>query len=235
MKRISVIVPTYNEDEGLEEFLKQFERQTLPRTDFELIVVDGDSADRTREIAGVYADRVIIQQSEGVGGARNDGFRAAEAPIVATTDADVRLPETWLERILEDFEDPDVVAVCGPDGPIEHDSKSKLVFLVLRNIIYVGSKMGIYCTGGGNSAFRKEAVLSIGGYKPLPHSDDVEIAFRIKDLGKIVYDKDLFVRVSTRRMEKDGYLPTLLTWLKGDLLLFLGKPIPEKSYAKKDY
>ena len=235
MKKISIIVPTYNEDEGLEEFLKQFEKQTLPRGNFELIVVDGDSTDGTREIAGVYADKVIIQQSKGIGGARNDGFRAAGAPIVATTDADVRLPQTWLERILEDFEDSDVVAVCGPDGPIENDSKSKLVFFVLRNIIYVGSKMGIYCTGGGNSAFKKDAVLSIGGYKPLPHSDDVEIAFRMKELGKIVYDRDLFVRVSTRRMERDGYLPTLLTWLKGDLLLFLGKPIPEKSYAKKDY
>lgn len=235
MKRISVIVPTYNEDEGLEEFLKQFEKQTLPRGNFELIVVDGDSTDGTRETAGVYADKVIIQQSKGIGGARNDGFRAAEAPIVATTDADVRLPQAWLERILEDFEDSDVVAVCGPDGPIENDSKSKLVFFVLRNIIFVGSKMGVYCTGGGNSAFKKEAVLSIGGYKPLPHSDDVEIAFRMKELGKIVYDRDLFVRVSTRRMERDGYLPTLLTWLKGDLLLFLGKSIPEKSYAKKDY
>ncbi|MCJ2563860.1 MAG: glycosyltransferase family 2 protein, partial [Candidatus Thermoplasmatota archaeon] len=128
MKRISVIVPTYNEDEGLEEFLKQFEKQTLPRGNFELIVVDGDSTDGTREIAGVHADKVIIQQSKGIGGARNDGFRAAGAPIVATTDADVRLPQTWLERILEDFEDSDVVAVCGPDGPIENDSKSKLVF-----------------------------------------------------------------------------------------------------------
>jgi glycosyltransferase involved in cell wall biosynthesis len=235
MKRISVIVPTYNEDAGLEEFLRQFDRQTLPRREFELIVVDGDSTDGTRDIAGEYADKVIIQQSDGVGGARNDGFRVAEAPIVATTDADVRLPPNWLERILKDFEDPGVVAVCGPDGPIERNPKSGLVFFLLRNIIYVGSKMGIYCTGGGNSAFRKDAVLSIGGYNPLPHSDDVEIAFRIKELGKIVYDKELFVRVSTRRMEKDGYLPTLLTWLKGDLLLFMGKSIPEKSYAKKDY
>ena len=235
MKRISVIIPTYNEDEGLEEFLEQFDRQTLPRREFELIVVDGDSTDRTREIAGIYADRVIIQQSEGIGGARNDGFRVAEAPIVATTDADVRLPQTWLEKILGDFEDPDVVAVCGPDGPIDENPKSRLVFFILRNIIYVGSKMGVYCTGGGNSAFKKDAVLSIGGYKPLAHSDDVEIAFRIKNLGEIVYDKNLFVKISTRRMEQDGYLPTLLTWLKGDLLVFLGKPIPGKSYAKKDY
>ncbi|MFQ6128105.1 MAG: glycosyltransferase [Thermoplasmata archaeon] len=235
MKKISVVIPTYNEDKGLEKFLKQFEEQTLSRELFELIIVDGNSTDKTREIARSFADKVILQESEGIGGARNDGFRVAVAPMVATTDADVRLPTTWLERILDNFRDPDVVAVCGPDGPIEKTSKSRLVYFLLRNIIYVGSKMGIYCTGGGNSAFRKDAFLKIGGYKPLSHSDDVEIAFRIKEHGKIVYDKDLFVRISTRRMEKDGYLPTLLTWLKGDLLLFLGKPISEKSYAKRGY
>lgn len=235
MKRISVVIPTFNEDKGLEGFLKQFDKQTLPRELFELIIVDGNSTDRTREIAKKLADKVILQKSEGIGGARNDGVLAAEAPIVATTDADVRLPRFWLERILDDFQDSDVVAVCGPDGPMEETPKSRLVFFLLENIIYIGSKMGIYCTGGGNSAFRKNVFLEIGGYKPLPHSDDVEIAFRIKEHGKVVYDRDLFVRISTRRMEKDGYLPTLLTWLKGDMLVFLGKPIPQKSYAKKDY
>ncbi|MFQ6106545.1 MAG: glycosyltransferase [Thermoplasmata archaeon] len=235
MKRISVVVPTYNEDKGLEGFLKQFEKQTLPREEFELIVVDGESTDRTREIAEAYADKVIIQEGEGIGGARNDGARVAEAPIVATTDADVLLPPIWLEKILEDFKDTDVVAVCGPDGPIERTPKSRFIYFLLRNIIYVGSKMGLYCTGGGNSAFRKDAFAKIGGYKSLPHSDDVEIAFRMKQLGRIVYDKDLFVRISTRRMEKDGYLSTLLTWLKGDVHLLLGRAIPEKSYAKRDY
>ncbi|MFQ5883486.1 MAG: glycosyltransferase [Thermoplasmata archaeon] len=235
MKRISVVIPTYNEAKRLEGFLKQFEKQTLPREDFELIVVDGDSTDKTGEIASSYADKVILQESEGIGGARNDGFRVAEAPIVATTDADVRLPPIWLEKILENFGDRDVVAVCGPDGPIERTKKSTFIYFLLRNIIYVGSKVGIYCTGGGNSAFRKDAFTRIGGYRSLPHSDDVEIALRMKGLGKIVYDRNLFVRISTRRMEKDGYLPILLTWLKGDLFLFLGKPIPEKSYAKKDY
>jgi glycosyltransferase involved in cell wall biosynthesis len=235
MKRISVVIPTFNEDKGLDRFLRQFDRQTLPRELFELIIVDGNSTDKTRDIAKEYADKVILQESEGIGGARNDGVLAAKAPIVATTDADVKLPRIWLERILDDFRDSGVVAVCGPDGPMEETLKSRLVFFLLKNIIYLGSKMGIYCTGGGNSAFRKDIFLEIGGYKPLPHSDDVEIAFRIKEHGRIVYDKDLFVRISTRRMETDGYLPTLLTWLKGDLLVFLGKPIPQKSYAKKDY
>ena len=78
-KEITVVVPTYNEEKGLEKFLKQFKNQTLPRSKYELIIVDGDSTDNTRQIAEKYADKVIIQKSKGVGGARNDGVELASA------------------------------------------------------------------------------------------------------------------------------------------------------------
>ena len=84
---ISVVVPTYNEEKNIERCLQSLHSQTIPRESIEIIVVDGDSLDRTREIAEPLADKVIIQTSIGVGGARNDGFNVAEAPLVATTDA----------------------------------------------------------------------------------------------------------------------------------------------------
>jgi len=67
---ISVVIPTYNEEKNIERCLRALEEQTIPREDFEIIVVDGQSSDRTIEIAQRYADRVIQQVSEGVGGAR---------------------------------------------------------------------------------------------------------------------------------------------------------------------
>ncbi len=235
MPRLSVVVPTYNEAAGIEAFLTQFDAQTLPRDAFEVIVVDGDSTDGTPEIAARRADRVIRQVSKGVGGARNDGVRVAEAPVVATTDADVLLPSDWLARILAHFDHPDVVAVCGPDGPIEQDWKARLTFLFLRNLIRIFARLGIYTTGGGNSAFRRDVFLRIGGYRSLPHSDDVEIAFRLKREGRIVYDPRLFVRLSTRRMEKNGYGNTLLTWLRGDLKVLFGGEIEDVPYARQRY
>ncbi|MEE9116655.1 MAG: hypothetical protein V3U09_07145, partial [Thermoplasmata archaeon] len=77
--------------------------------------------------------------------------------------------------------------------------------------------------------------LEAGGYKSLPHSDDVEIGFRLMKMGKIVYDKEQFVELSVRRMEKDGYINTLLTWLKGDLRIMFGLDIAGKGYAKQKY
>ena len=233
--KVSVVVPTFHEEARIEAFLRQFERQTLPRSEFEVIVVDGGSEDRTREIATRYADRVILQTSEGIGGARNDGVAIALADIVATTDADCHVPDAWLERIVRHFEDPAVVAVVGPDGPFEPRRKARLLFFLVRGIVRLASIAGVYTTGGGNSAFRKDAFQAVGGYRPLAHSDDVDLGLRIRGKGRIVYDPALFVRFSVRRLEKQGYARTLLTWLRGDVKLLAGKDLEGATNARTAY
>jgi cellulose synthase/poly-beta-1,6-N-acetylglucosamine synthase-like glycosyltransferase len=228
-------VPTYNEARGIEAFLRQFDEQTLPRSEFEVIVVDGGSSDGTGEIAARHADRVIRQTSPGIGGARNDGTAIARADLVATTDADCRVPRDWLERLVGDFRDPGVVAVCGPDGPLDGGLKARLVFFFVRGFIRAAALAGLYGTGGTNSAFRRSALEAIGGYRNLPHSDDVDVGFRIRGKGRIVYDPALFVGLSVRRLENDGYLRTLLTWVRGDLRLLAGKPLAPAGYARREY
>ncbi len=233
--KISLVVPAFNEAPRIERFLRQFDRQTLPRPEFEVIVVDGGSDDGTWDIAARLADLVVLQSGEGIGGARNDGVAVARAPIVATTDADCVVPRDWLERIARHFMDPTVVAVCGPDGPIERTWKARSVFLFLRAVIRFGAAIGLYTTGGTNSAFRRETFLEIGGYHTLPHSDDVEIAMRLRAKGRIVFDAGLDVKLSTRRMDRDGYLRTLFTWLRGDLKVLTGRPLEAGPYARQRY
>lgn len=233
--RVSVVVPTFHEEAGIEAFLRQFERQTLPRSEFEIILVDGGSEDRTREIAAPLVDRVVLQTSPGIGGARNDGVAVARADVIATTDADCRVPPDWLERIAAHFEDPEIVAVCGPDGPIERSTKARVVFFVVRSLIRLAAFAGVYGTGGTNSAFRKDAFLAIGGYRGLPHSDDIDLGVRIRRMGRIVYDPRLFVRLSVRRLERHGYMRTLLLWLRGNLKVLAGMPIEAASYARQRY
>jgi len=233
--KVSVVVPTFHEEAGIEAFLRQFDAQTLPRSEFEVIVVDGGSGDRTREIAGRHADVVILQTSEGIGGARNDGVEVARAGIVATTDADCRLPRDWLEVIVRRFEDPDIVAVVGPDGPLERGWKARCLFFLIRGAIRVAAMAGLYTTGGGNSAFRRDAFRAVGGYRSLPHSDDVDLGLRIRSRGRIAYDPALFVRFSVRRLEKHGYARTLLMWLRGDVKLLAGRPLEGAAYARQKY
>ncbi len=233
--KVSVIVPTYQEAKGIEAFLRQFERQTLPRSAFEIIVVDGGSRDGTREIASRSADRVILQTSKGIGGARNDGAAVARADLLATTDADCRVPPEWLERIVADFEDPRVVAVCGPDGPVDGGVKARFLYFFVRGIIRIAALVGIYGTGGTNSAFRKGAFQAVGGYRPLAHSDDVDLGVRIRANGRILFDPRLDVGLSVRRLEMDGYLRTFFLWLEGDLKVLAGRSVEPKEYARREY
>ena len=103
---ISIIIPAYNEGATIRRCLDALSHQTVPRGSYELIVVDGNSKDNTREIAAEYADHVFIQESERVPGARNDGFARAMYDIVATTDADSIVAPDWVEQILLSFKDP---------------------------------------------------------------------------------------------------------------------------------
>ena len=233
--KVSVVVPTYQEAKGIEAFLRQFERQTLPRGEFEIIVVDGGSSDATRDIAERYADRVIMQSSPGIGGARNDGVQVAMAEVVATTDADCRVPAEWLERIAAHFEDPEVVAVCGPDRPFDGGLKARFLYLFVRGIIRAAALVGIYGTGGTNSAFRRSAFLAVGGYRHLAHSDDIDVGVRIHAHGRIVFDPDLDVGLSVRRLERYGYLRTFFLWLEGDLKVLAGRSVEPKDYARQEY
>lgn len=233
--KISVVVPTYQEAAGIERFLRQFERETLPRDAFEIIVVDGGSTDGTRDAASKIADRVIVQTTPGIGGARNDGVAIARADLIATTDADCRIPPDWLERIVRDFADPDVVAVCGPDGPFDGGLKARFLYFFVRGIIRLAALAGLCGTGGTNSAFRKTAFLAVGGYRSLAHSDDVDLGVRIRAKGRVVYDPELYVEISVRRLEKDGYLRTMLLWLQGDLKVLAGKPIEDRAYGHREY
>lgn len=233
--KVSVIIPTYNEARQIEACLQSFAHQTLPRQEFEIILVDGGSTDGTTARAQPLVDSVIRQSSEGVGGARNDGAAIARAAIVATTDADCRVPETWLETILQDFQDPEVVAVCGPDGPFDGGLKARVIFFFVRSIIRLAALAGLYGTGSTNTAVRKDAFLAIGGYRSLSHSDDIEMGIRIASQGRIVYDPRLFVRLSVRRLEKQGYMRTLLLWLRGDLKVLTGRTIEAVDYARQEY
>ncbi|MHA1130918.1 MAG: glycosyltransferase [Candidatus Helarchaeota archaeon] len=234
--RISVVIPTYNEEKNIRQIIFKLNHQTIPRDDYEIIIVDGGSTDRTREIAEEMGAHVIMQKRKGIGGARNDGFLAAKADFIATTDADCIVPNQWLEIFLEDFQDPLVVAVTGPDGPIEKNWKSRLTYFILRCFIQGITLFNLYGTAGTNSAFRRSAFKKCGGYRDLPHSDDVEIAFRIKKLGKIVYDIRTFVNLSVRRLEEEGYVNIISTWLKGGINILLGRDIKtKKEYAKKEY
>ncbi|MBQ03640.1 glycosyl transferase [Candidatus Bathyarchaeota archaeon] len=240
---ISVIIPTYNEEKNIERCLKAFEKQTITREAFEIIIVDGQSSDRTTTIAKNFADRVIQQVSKGVGGARNDGVQIAKGDIIVTTDADCIPYAEWLQVIQNQFKDEKVVAVTGFLNPFDCEGLRKyeafiykLLFGISNQLLRVFSITGYYHLCGANSAFDRDTFLEIGGYQDLPYSDDIEIYKRLKPRGKMVLDTRMKVNYSIRRIRKMSLLRYIYTITKNDFVTMVMNAKPkDDSYARQAY
>nr|WP_319540152.1 glycosyltransferase family 2 protein [uncultured Methanospirillum sp.] len=230
---ISVIVPSFNEEERIDGCLSSLSHQTLPRDRYEIIVVDGGSKDKTREIAEKYADTVFIQTSPKVGGARNDGAMKARGEILVTTDADTYLPPDWLERIEKGFTDPRVVMIYGPVRPIERTLKNRLYLFFANTFAGIGYLTGtILFTLGCNSAFRRDAFMRAGMYRVSDAGDDLEVAHRMKREGKITFDRRLWVGFSMRRYDQFGALKSVYEWF---YIVFHGGDADKYSYTRREY
>jgi glycosyltransferase involved in cell wall biosynthesis len=230
---ISVIIPTFNEEENIAQCLVSLSHQTLPRSEYEIIVVDGGSKDATCEIAKKYADQVFVQTSKKVGGARNDGVMAAKGEIIATTDADCILPPTWIERIIKDFKKPGIVQVFGPVYPIEEGLGNQFSLFLANTFSRIGYYSRIfYYTLWCNTAFRKEAFLKAGMYRCIDAGDDLEIAMRLVDFGGIYFDNRLKVGFSMRRYQKFGTFQSLYEWI---YIVADGGESGKFSYTQKKY
>lgn len=87
---LSVIIPAKNEERNLPEMLESFKKQKYKKK-FEIIVVDGKSTDRTREIAKDYGCRVVVQKRLGISNARNLGWKKAKGSVLIFLEADQKL------------------------------------------------------------------------------------------------------------------------------------------------
>jgi glycosyltransferase involved in cell wall biosynthesis len=230
---ISVIIPTFNEEENIAQCLVSLRHQTVPRSEYEIIVVDGGSKDRTCEIAQKYADRVFVQTSRKIGGARNDGIMAATGDVVATTDADCIIPPTWIETIKKGFEDKEVVQLYGPVYPIEEGIKNSISLFFANTFSRLGYYTKIfYYTLGCNTAFRKDAIVKAGMYLCIDAGDDLEIALRMKKYGKVQFDGAMKVGFSMRRYQQYGSLKSIYEWI---YIVAHGGEVQKFSYSQKEY
>ncbi len=230
---ISIIIPTYNEEASITTCLESLSHQTLDRDEYELIVVDGNSKDRTCELARAYADEVMIQTSKKVGGARNDGVLRAEGDIIATTDADCIIPPGWLEIIKNDFESHNIVQLYGTVYPIEEGIKHKISIMGANTLSRIGYyTRTLYYTLGCNTAFDKKAFIKAGMYRCIDAGDDLEIARRMQKIGRVMLDDRMKVGFSMRRFQQFGTIKSVYEWL---YIVTNGGKASKYSYSKRNY
>jgi GT2 family glycosyltransferase len=126
---VSIIVPTCDRPDDLRRLLESLLRQHT-RHQLEIIVVDNRPASgRTRAaVASFPAVRLVEEHRPGLSYARNAGILRATGSIVVATDDDVTAPATWIEKLVEPFSRPEVMAVTGHVLPLQLETEAQCRF-----------------------------------------------------------------------------------------------------------
>ncbi|HVP22030.1 MAG TPA: glycosyltransferase [Anaerolineaceae bacterium] len=193
---ISVIIPAYNAEKTLPDCLEALKNQSLiPQ---EIIVVDDGSTDRTAQVAKGFNVIVISQPNQGPAAARNAGIAQSCGDILLFTDSDCIPDAFWVERMVVAFTNPVVDGVKGVYRTHQSEVAARLVQMEFEDRYRLLSRSGwIDFVDGHAAAFRREAVLQIGGFDPAfpeANNEDVDFSYRLAAAGKrMVFRPDAIV------------------------------------------
>jgi len=215
--RISFVVPAYNEEAYLGKCLEAIVAQTAsaPRN-FEIIVVNNASTDRTREIASSFPRvRVVDELRKGLTYARQAGFSASTGDYIANVDADSVLTPGWVDEVIRNFrQQPKLAALSGPVIYYDLTYRQRILvrvyyfiawstYAINRYILRMGSMIQ-----GGNFVVARYALEEIGGFDTSIafYGEDTDIARRISKVGPVMFTLKLKMFTSARRLNKEGIL-----------------------------
>jgi glycosyltransferase involved in cell wall biosynthesis len=223
--KISVVVPTMNEEQFLPALLDSLGRQRYPL--HEIIVADGFSGDRTRQIAVSRGCRVVDGPGHpGIG--RNRGAAAATGETLLFLDSDVLLPAGFLRRLVRAYEHSGAVAATVTYRPEPDTFADRLVALGANLAIVVMQR--IQPLAAGHCIMMSRAVFNaIGGFnESLKAAEDHDLVRRAARHGPFrVFLISLLV--STRRYVNRGRLRLTMQHIRVTLRIFVGKEITDRD------
>jgi len=106
--KISVIIPTMNEEGSIGLVIDEVKKSLEGRRPYEIVVVDTDSTDKTREIASSMGALVVEEPRRGYGRAYKSGFERSSGDLIATLDADMTYPAYEIPALADKVESGDL-------------------------------------------------------------------------------------------------------------------------------
>ncbi len=204
---ISIVIPTLNEEKNIVKTLEALRDQDFEGT-YELIIADGNSDDRTRELVAKLADKVIIEPRRSIAFERNAGAQHAKGKIIAFTDADSLAPRNWISSIYRIFQDdPELSLVYGPVSFSDTSKEEQwAATFFMPKFMRMMDMLGMHNPIGSNMAIRRDVYEKIGGFNTSYITcEDLDLGKRAIQHGKLKYVKHMHTLVSARRVKKWGY------------------------------
>lgn len=191
MVNFSVIIPVYNDPEGLRDTLSSLLQQDYPQEDHEILVVDNNSTDNTKTVASDMADKykhthILTEEDiQSSYAARNTGIKNASGEFLAFIDADMTVEPSWLSKLESTFGETKADYIgCNIDLYLpEGERETILTRYNLKTGFPIKERMqNQNFAGAGCIAIRKEVVDHIGGFdQSLISGGDQEFGRRVAD------------------------------------------------------
>ena len=209
---ISVIIPALDEAHSIGATLDALARADA-RT--EVIVVDGGSADDTAEVARGRGARVVTS-ARGRGAQMHAGAREARGEVFWFLHADTLAPPDARRHIAAALADPRVV---GGNFRIRFDGDSRAARFLTW--LYPRLRLLGLCYGDSGIFVRREAYRRLGGFRPFPIFEDLDLVRRLRKAGRVAH-LSAAVTTSSRRFEGRSFALTFARWSSLQVLYWLG-------------
>ena len=222
----SIIVPSYNRQDEIEELLRSFLTLDFDFRRLELIIADDGSSDHTSGVVESFRSQLPFalhfysQKNQGPGAARNMGIEKAKGDFFIFIDSDCTVSANWLQQIDRQLSEQKADAFGGrdsfrPDFPdllkaINYSMTSFITTGGLRG--RQGKKLAKFYPRSFNMGLSRRLFQKIGGFGSLRHGQDIEYSHRmIKSAAKIIYIDEAVV-FHKRRTSLKKFFRQVFNW-----------------------
>lgn len=205
----SIIIPTLNEEHFVPNLLQDLEKQK--EKNFEVIVVDSSSHDKTRETVLRFTKlqlRFFENERKNVSIQRNFGVRHSRGSYLIFLDADTRVNPTFtrkLEKTIVKRKGLFFIPKIQSDDP---ETESKIVIDIINFFFELSQNFNRPFALGAGMIFERNYFITLGGFdEKLSMGEDYDLAIRSFSWGvRAKFLKDIFITYSLRRIRREGKL-----------------------------
>jgi glycosyltransferase involved in cell wall biosynthesis len=231
---LSIIIPALNEEKHLPFLLDCLVNQT--NKDFEVVVCDGKSEDKTVEVINSYKDkldiRVVVSDRRNLSHQRNFGAQNARGEYVVFMDADFTLKNDFVSSCVNFLAQTNADTIIPFSKPETKSLFWKIYFWFINNLASVSTKLGKPYGNGPGNITKREAFAKSGGYNETVFVFEDQLFFRDakKHHLKIISTNKITMYFSLRRLKKDGFWGYFYFNVVAGFLFFFKGPIYKKFY-----
>ena len=211
MKKLSIVVATYNRSQSLLRTLRSVVGQTAPAEQWECVVVNNNSTDDTEAVFADFAAahptfdlKIVTETKQGLSNARNCGIAASVGDYIAIVDDDETLEDSFVESYIEFFDSfPTAMAAGGAVKACYESARPRWMSRFTEQMIANPLDLDIAVTlfpqnrvpAGGNMAFRREVFDRVGLFNPqlgrngksLVGGEENDLFARLRRAGELLY------------------------------------------------